>query len=75
MSMHARFIRFIKPFIQRTFQISAWDVEYNSFIIVCFIEPIMRTFYNLLQFHAHFTITDDTEKQLKGYFYATNLQH
>ena len=30
---HARIIHLIKPFIQRTFQISAWDVEYNSFII------------------------------------------
>ncbi len=28
-SMHARIIRLIKPFIQRTFQMSAWDVGYN----------------------------------------------
>jgi len=32
-SMHARIIHLIKPFIQSIFQISAWDVEYNSFII------------------------------------------
>ena len=28
-SMHARIIRLIKPFIQRTFQMSTWDVGYN----------------------------------------------
>ena len=31
-SMQARIIHLIKPFIQKALQMSAWDVEYNSFI-------------------------------------------
>ena len=31
-SMQARIIHLIKPFIQKALQMSAWDVDYNSFI-------------------------------------------
>lgn len=55
-SIQARIIHLIQPFIQKALQMSAWDVEYNSFIIVYFIELIMNVFYSLPQFH-HLPIT------------------
>ena len=54
-SMCARFIRLIKPFVQRTFLMSAWNLEYNSFIISLH-RTYCEDFYNFRQFHAHFTI-------------------